>query len=203
MPLIQLNKMNKELSSRQMEILIATVNLIEKGGLANVTIKQLSKHINVTEGAIYKHFSSKEEILIQTLEMVRADVMDVFIKAHNSAEQPLQILKNIYVKQAAFFENNPAYVVIILSEALYKELNALSETIRLIMNDSKAIINEIMHKGQEKNHIRNDIPSGQLTFIFMSALRNCINQWYLSEFESDIRLSCEQVWRTIYQLIKK
>ncbi|MCF8331679.1 MAG: TetR/AcrR family transcriptional regulator [Bacteroidales bacterium] len=194
--------MNEQLSSRQMEILIFTVKLIENGGISNVTIKNLAKQTNVTEGAIYKHFSGKNEILIKTMEMVRADVMDVFFKANESADQPMQILKNIFIRQAAFFEKNPAYVIIILSEALYKELGFLSETIRLIMSDSRSIIKEIIKKGQRKLQIRSDIESGQLTFVFMSALRNCINQWYLSDFETDIRSKCDLTWKTIFQLIK-
>jgi AcrR family transcriptional regulator len=194
--------MENNFSSRQMEIMISTVNLIEKGGIGNVTIKHLAKEINVTEGAIYKHFNSKEEILTKTLEMARADVMDVFLKARNSVKPTLDILEDIYVKQSAFFKSNPAYVIIILSEALYKELGFLKDIIRAIMNDSRIIIQELIEEGQKRNQIRKDIGSGQLTFIFMSALRNCINQWYLSDFETDIQSNCKQAWQTVSQLIK-
>lgn len=194
--------MENNFSSRQMEIMISTVNLIEEGGIGNVTIKNLAKNIKITEGAIYKHFNSKEEILIQTLKMARADVMDVFFKARESEQEPLKVLNNIYIRQSAFFESNPAYVVMILSEALYKELGFLKDNIRTIMNDSRIIIQELVEDGQKRNQVRKDISSAQLTFILMSALRNCINQWYLSDFETDIKFDCKLAWETVSQLIK-
>lgn len=194
--------MENKFSSRQMEIMISTVNLIEQGGIGNVTIKHLAKEINVTEGAIYKHFESKEDILTKTLEMARSDVMAVFLKARQSVKEPLDILEEIYLRQSAFFESNPAYVVIILSEALYKELDYLGEIIIRIMKDSRNIIHEIISEGQKRNQIRKDIDAAQLCFVIMSTLRNCINQWYLSDFETDIKSNCKLAWQTVLQLIK-
>lgn len=199
---MKIDLMENNFSSRQMEIMISTVKLIEKGGIGNVTIKHLAKEINVTEGAIYKHFESKEDILTKTLEMARSDVMAVFFKARQSDKPPLDVLEEIYLRQSAFFESNPAYVIIILSEALYRELDYLSQIIKRIMKESRIIIHEIISEGQKRNQIRKDIDTAQLCFVIMSTLRNCINQWYLSDFETDIQSNCKLAWQTVSQLIK-
>ncbi|MGM0648297.1 MAG: TetR/AcrR family transcriptional regulator [Bacteroidota bacterium] len=195
--------MDTQLSSRQMEILIAAVKLIENGGICNVTIKNLAQTISVTEGAIYKHFKSKDEILSQTLEMVRGDVMDVYHKAINSSDTPLIALKNIFVRQAAVFENNPADVVILLSESFFKEMKTLKKCIFLIQSDSHSIVKAIIEKGQRQNQIRSDVSAEQLTIIYESRFRYCLRQWYMSDFKVDIKKECLQAWETTFCLIKK
>ena len=51
------------LSDRQQQILEESIKLISEKGIQGFTIKNLSKSIGFSEPAIYRHFTSKIEIL--------------------------------------------------------------------------------------------------------------------------------------------
>ncbi len=58
----------QELSSRQLQIIDASIHLISEGGIQELTMKNLSRELGISEPAIYRHFESKQKILITMLE---------------------------------------------------------------------------------------------------------------------------------------
>jgi TetR/AcrR family fatty acid metabolism transcriptional regulator len=60
----------KELiSDRQIEIIEAAGKILTRSGVGGLTIKNLAKEMHFSESAIYRHFTSKEEIIIAMLEL--------------------------------------------------------------------------------------------------------------------------------------
>jgi AcrR family transcriptional regulator len=55
--------MTTELSERQLEIIEAAGKVITSSGVSGLTIKNLAKEMKFSESAIYRHFTSKEEII--------------------------------------------------------------------------------------------------------------------------------------------
>ena len=56
----------KQFTGRQIEIMEAATDRISKYGIQNLTIKTLATDIGLSEPALYRHFSSKNEILLTT-----------------------------------------------------------------------------------------------------------------------------------------
>ncbi len=59
---------------RQLEIIEATGKLLTTSGLNGLTIKNLALEMNFSESAIYRHFSSKEEIIITLLKYLNEKI---------------------------------------------------------------------------------------------------------------------------------
>lgn len=53
-----------EISERQIEIIQATGKILTDTGVAGLTIKKLATAMQFSESAIYRHFESKEAILV-------------------------------------------------------------------------------------------------------------------------------------------
>ncbi len=54
-------RMEKKLTKRQNEIVDAALHLIAEKGMGNLTIRHLSRRLNVTDAALYYHFHDKLE----------------------------------------------------------------------------------------------------------------------------------------------
>lgn len=55
------------LTRRQREILLAAVELLREEGLGGLTVRGLAERIGFSEAALYRHFTSKEEVLVALL----------------------------------------------------------------------------------------------------------------------------------------
>ena len=54
---------NEIFTNRQIEIIEAAANRIDKHGIQDLTIKTLATDLNLSEAALYRHFKSKNDIL--------------------------------------------------------------------------------------------------------------------------------------------
>jgi len=51
------------MKERQLEIIEAAGRILTLSGVSGLTIKNLAKEMQFSESAIYRHFTSKEEII--------------------------------------------------------------------------------------------------------------------------------------------
>lgn len=61
-------------ADRQRQIAEVTLQLVAKYGLPGVRLAQIADEIGVTDAALYKHFASKEDILIAAYDLLAARV---------------------------------------------------------------------------------------------------------------------------------
>jgi len=59
------------LSERQREILERARDLVEESGLANLTLKKVAERVGFSEPAIYRHFASKQELVLALVDLLR------------------------------------------------------------------------------------------------------------------------------------
>lgn len=59
------------LSERQREILERTLDLVQESGLANLTLKKVAERVGFSEPAIYRHFASKQELVLALVDLLR------------------------------------------------------------------------------------------------------------------------------------
>ena len=62
-------------SIRRRQIIDAARDLITSKGMESVTIDAIAEAVGVTEGAIYRHFQSKREILSMLIDNIEESLM--------------------------------------------------------------------------------------------------------------------------------
>ncbi|MBN1948990.1 MAG: helix-turn-helix transcriptional regulator, partial [Candidatus Cloacimonetes bacterium] len=61
----------EKLSERQQQIVNTAIRIIAGQGIQHLTTKNLAGAIGISEAALYRHFSSKHEILLAVLDAFR------------------------------------------------------------------------------------------------------------------------------------
>src|SRR4030095_16026591 len=60
---------NREVEERAKRIVVAAIELAEKGGFEGVRLRDVAAHADVALGTLYRRFRSKEELLLAALEL--------------------------------------------------------------------------------------------------------------------------------------
>ncbi len=175
-----------EFTKRQQEIIEAAIGIIADKGIQRMTIKNLAKSIGVTEGAIYRHFSTKLDILLGILSIFREQIRDNFTQIP-SDRSAYDVLAAIITRQIDMFVEKPIIAAVIFSEEIFQNEKQLSETVFSIMSDNSNTFLEIIKNGQNKGELRNDVPAEQLSNMLMGAIRLLITRWRLSGFAFDLK----------------
>lgn len=194
----------KTFTDRQMEIINAAIDLIADKGIQQMTIKNLSLKIGFAEGAIYRHFDSKIEILLGILAMFKDNKNSTLSQMQSSTKvDALTKLQTLFQKRFAHFKANPAIAAVIFSEEIFQNDKRLSEEVFRIMQDSQDIVRGVIENGQKTGQMRTDISAKQLSLLITGALRLIVTQWRLSGFAFDLQKEGRQLWKSIKQIVTK
>lgn len=186
-----------EITERQLEIIEAAGRILTKSGVSGLTIKNLAKAMNFSESAIYRHFTSKEEIIIAMLSYL-SHSMDVrYSKAISSIPGTTEKFVSLFQNQFAFFKQNPHFVVAVFSEGLMEESQRINDAISRIMSVKMKHLLPIIKEGQEKGVFINNIGAEELLHVVMGTFRLQMFKWRMSSFKFDI----EQVGNEMIQVI--
>ena len=83
------------LTERQKEIVKTSIDIISDRGIQNLTIKNLSKKIGISEPAIYRHFKNKMEILLSVLSRFENQICKNEILKDSEENSPMEQLFSI------------------------------------------------------------------------------------------------------------
>ncbi|MCB9328669.1 MAG: TetR/AcrR family transcriptional regulator [Lewinellaceae bacterium] len=194
--------MSETLTDRQFEIIEAAGNILTQSGVSGLTIKNLAKEMKFSESAIYRHFSSKEKIIIALLEYLAND-MDKRFKTALSIDLPIESkFKILFQNQFFFFNDNQHFVVAVFSDGLLEESDAINDCIREIMAVKMKHLKPIIEEGQKEKIFSNDIPVEDMMHIIMGTFRLQMYKWRVGNFLFDIIKEGDKMINSILKLIK-
>lgn len=191
------------LTDRQKNIIEASIELIAEKSIQQLTIKNLSKKIGVTEGAIYRHFKSKVDILLKILLTFQQEAGEALEKVCASDLPALQQIENIFTHHFAYFTKKPAVTAVIFSESIFQNDSVLAKEVFKLLQMHEDALMCIIDNGQRNKEIRNDILKKELVRIIIGSIRYTVTKWRLTHFEFDLNKEGELLISSIKELLKK
>lgn len=193
-----------EFTERQIEIMEAAMYRIDKFGIQELTIKNLATDLNLSEAALYRHFKSKNEILLGMLSYFIIEMNDRLAKIVDDKEKhPSELLKNIFISQLNTFVHKPAIVSVIFSEGIFqfnKDLNEQVSSIMLIMQKN---INALIERGQIDGSYERLLGVETITTIIMGSMRMVVLKWKITGNKSNLLEDGKKVINGILKMIQK
>lgn len=194
--------MTAEISDRQLEIIEAAGKILTASGISGLTIKNLAKEMKFSESAIYRHFASKEEIIIALLQYLSQSMDERYSNAIKSEQSPEEKFEALFLNQFLFFKKHPHFVVAVFSDGLMEESQRINETISKIMAVKMKHLMPIILEGQQKNIFTNSITSEDLVHIVMGAFRLQMYKWRVAKFQFDIIRNGSILIQSLLTIIK-
>lgn len=193
----------EKLTSRQREIVEAAIRLISERSIQELTIKNLSASIGVTEAALYRHFDSKLDILLAILQMFRQHAVSVHEHLRTLPDDPLHQIEFLFLTHFRTFARKPYLADVVFSEEIFRNDSRLAETVYAIMNVNFGVLKSLLEEGRRRGQVREDIPVEQLTTVIMGSLRMVVTRWRLERFRSDLELQGKAMWETLRKLVTR
>lgn len=174
-------------SSRQIEIMEAATARIDKHGIQNLTIKNLAADIELSEPALYRHFKSKNEILLSLLNYFIAEMKNrIKSLAKNPDDSAADELRNIFKSQLQAFTNKPAIVSVIFAESIFHFDEDLRIKVTEIMDLMQNYASANIKKGQDIGEYGKLINASTLTTIVIGGIRLTVLKWKISGHKSNL-----------------
>lgn len=174
----------RQLEKRQQSydaLLTAAQRLFVSQGFRQTTVDQIAKSARLTKGAVYFHFKSKTEVLLDLLERAEKIVLHPIIEVGQSAELgPKEKLITVIHNQAMLGVTHPNEVLLlILTSLALKHRSALvSKKVDQIYGRMHSEIEKIISSGQQTGAFRKDFTAREASAIFVANHDGTFLEWH-------------------------
>jgi len=105
----------KTADARRRDIADAALRVIAEQGLGRFTALAIAREVGVSDAALFRHFETKEEIVLAAIERVEEILFAGFPPA---GHDPLERLGLFFRQRVAVIEENPGVARLVASDAL-------------------------------------------------------------------------------------
>lgn len=157
-----------EAPSTRQRILDAASELFTQHGYHGTSTRKLASRVGITEGAIFRHFASKRDILLTLLQPTVAQHL-ADAGAHGAQESPYQVLKQFVYKRAAQFSHVfPLLKIVLLESEVEPELK--QAWLKQVLLHAREELAACFVYWQQNGKIRPDLSPEGLSRLLMTQL---------------------------------
>lgn len=159
---------------RQEEIIRAAVDLAGEQGVDGVTTQDMAKAVGITQGAIFRHFPTKDMIWLGVIHWVRGRLMSVLDMAAAQGSDPLDSLEKMFFAHLGFVEKVPAIPKLIFTNQLLKNNPRIRELVRSILNDYEEKVSGLIAQARTQNLVRVDLDERAAAVMFTGMIQGLV-----------------------------
>jgi AcrR family transcriptional regulator len=190
-------------SKRQQEIIESAGKLLMEKGIKGLTTKNLAQEMAFSESALYRHFSNKEDIIVLLLDYLGSNIKERLNVISENDNSSVEKLLQLFESQFRYFNQNPHFVVAILSEGLFDESEKINQSIMKIINYKLHLLSSIIEVGKQNNEFTKEIATQEIVHIIMGSFRMMMLKWKFSKFEIDLINQGNKIINTTIKLVSK
>jgi len=188
-------RQRKTTGIRQRQITEAALRIIGEKGIHGATTAAIAEEVGISEGAIYRHFNSKEDIVRSVIGKIGEDLLRILGEVINIAD-PLEKLGEIFRRHLAYAANNRGIPRTVFSEVVMVNNESLRVEIEKQLAGYCAGVREAIADGQRRGSVRRELDPAALTSMFIGTINFTIIRWALSGFAMDLEKEFATLWDT-------
>lgn len=191
------------LSDRQLEIIEASGKILMEKGILGLTTKNLAKEMNFSESALYRHFKDKEAIISLLIRFLSDNITTRFEEILQKNTTPEEKFIELFKSQFLFFQTNPHFIVIVLSDGLLDHSEDIKAEILKLMKANAIVFKKMIEEGQEAKLFNQEIEVKNLVHFVMGTFRLQMLKWKLANFNFNIEKVGMKTITDLLILLKK
>ena len=159
---------------RQEEIIKAAVELAGEHGVDNVTTQDMANAVGITQGAIFRHFPTKNMIWLAVVHWVRGRLMSVVDMAASQGSNPVDSLEKMFYAHLGFVEKFPAIPKLIFTDQLLKKNPKIQQLIREILAGYEEKVQSFLNQAKAQQLVRADLDERSAAIMFTGLIQGLV-----------------------------
>jgi len=168
-------------------LILATIEVISERGLQGLTTKEVAKRQGISESTIFKHYKSKNELIIAVLDHFSQFDQAIFESLKDKGLKPIEAIKYFVDSYVTYYANYPEITAITHAyEGLMREPE-LSDKVRSIFNNRTSNIRLLVEEAKSHGEYKVDLDSENLADIIIGLERVITLKWRINNYNFSLK----------------
>ena len=175
-----------EITERQQDIVDAARKIVGSQGMRRLTVREIAKRLNITNGALYRHFKSKKEILSLLIDDIEQTLLKAIEVAAEKETDALLKLKSVLLSHISYAEQRKGLTFVVINETLSFNDVELRKKMYLVVEAYLKKIQEILTTGIKEKAFKEDLDLKLASLAFFGLVQSTVTFWALSGYSFSI-----------------
>ena len=179
--------MEKMFITRRESIVLTAIEIIEESGIEGLSIRTIASRQKVVESSIYKHFKSKEEIMLNVLEnysMYDKNIINTIEFNNFGAREGIVFFIEALINM---YEAHPSLMTLPHSFEMLKTSNPLVDKVREVFIKRVEFITQLVNKGKNEDVFSKNLNSDFVAETIIGLKRTILLKWRMSNYKFPLK----------------
>jgi len=158
----------------------AVIELAASQNPGEITTAAIAKHMGLTQGALFRHFPSKEAILQAVMEWVAERLLARVDKAAQAAASPLAALEAVFMTHIDFVAQHPGVPRMLFGELQRAVDTPAKRMARTLIDRYGVRLAALIVQGKARGELDNEVDTAAAVTLFIGAIQGLIMQSLLA-----------------------
>lgn len=158
----------------------AVIALAAEQNPGEITTAAIAKHMGLTQGALFRHFPSKDAILQAVMEWVAERLLARVDKAAQAAASPLAGLEAVFMTHIDFVAQHPGVPRMLFGELQRAVDTPAKRMARMLIERYSKRLVALIVKGKAQGELDNEVDTAAAATLFIGAIQGLIMQSLLA-----------------------
>ncbi len=188
---------------RQEQIKKAVLEIIADEGLHNFSTRNLARKIGLTEGAIFRHFPTKRDIIKGIMDDVDSGLIGSLRNIVMGSDKADLKLFNYLCQNVKYLKENRGVTILLFSEATHLGDKELKEKLNQILAQQKQFIVKMVKDGISEGSWDKSVNADDLAVIYMGIPITFNIELVLNKSSLNVDNFCKRMYSLILKILKK
>ena len=181
---------------RRTQIADAAIKVVVKYGSEHVTVRRIAQETGITEGALYRHFKSKHDILALMVERTQEDIVAGIVKGA-AGRTPLGILESALRNHMSSIEQRKSVSFQVIAEIISLGDKKLNRKASEALERYTSYIGDLLSQAIEAGEIRKDVNPEETAILITAAIQGLVSKWALGNYSFNLEQQYLILWRML------
>lgn len=158
----------------------AVVELSGEQNPSEITTAAIAKHMNVTQGALFRHFPSKDAIWEAVMNWVAERLLARVDRAAAGAPGPLAALEAMFMSHIEFVAEHPGVPRMMFGELQRSDASPAKQMVRTLIQRYGERLHALLQRGKASGELAADLDCEAAATLFIGTIQGLVMQSLLA-----------------------
>jgi TetR/AcrR family transcriptional regulator len=184
---------------RKTQILQTLAQMLEHPAAGKITTAALAARLDVSEAALYRHFSGKAEMFEGLIDFIEQTLFGLLNKISSEEKSGVRQLEAMIAVLLGFAQKNRGMTRVLIGDALVNEDERLQARINQLHDRLEAALKQALRFGMTQQEIAADVEITAQANALMSFVTGRWHQFAKSGFRRDPVEHWSKQWRQLME----
>lgn len=179
---------------RQAEIVTAALELARQTSPALITTSDIAAGVGVTQGALFKHFPTKDAIWLAAMGWVRQQLLRRLEESANKAASPMDALAGMFKAHVGFVASHPGVPRFIFHELQRSADSPVKQEVRKLLQAYRRLLRQQLDAAVKAGQVSPHVDLEAAATLFVGVVQGLVMQSMLSGNPAAIKSQADVVF---------